>query len=40
MKSGKYNSTFLNAKELEEQGLIKIQIQHNGDRAFLRVIKT
>lgn len=40
IKSGKHNSTFLNAKELEKQGLIEIQLHDRGDRAFLKVIKT
>lgn len=40
MKSGKHNSTFLNAKELEKKGLIEIQLHDTGNRAFLKVIKT
>lgn len=39
IKSGKHNSTFLNAKELEKQGLIEIRIHDRGDRAFLKVLK-
>ena len=40
IKNGMHNSTFLNAKELEKQGLIEIQLHDRGDRAFLKVIKT
>jgi len=40
IKSGKHNSTFLNAKKLEKQGLIEIQLHDRGNRAFLKVIKT
>jgi hypothetical protein len=38
IKSGKHNSTFLKAKELEKQGLIEIQLHDGGNRAFLKVL--